>query len=74
MPATVDGVLGGFASLDAPDVRASRRFLTQARDAAGQSGAFAAADVGSCVDTVRSWTSTPSCRPTHGDIIASMKF
>ena len=53
VPATVDGVLGGFASLDAPDVRASRRFLTQARDAAGQSGAFAAADVGSCVDIVR---------------------
>ena len=53
VPATVDGVLGGFASLDAPDVRASRRFLAQARDATGQSGAFAAADVGSCVDIVR---------------------
>ena len=46
VPPTVDGVLGGFAVLDAPDVRASRRFLAQARDAAGQSGGFAAADVG----------------------------
>ena len=52
MPATVDGVLGGFASLDAPDVRASRRFLTQARDAAGQSGAFAAADVAAGIGRV----------------------
>ena len=50
MPATVDGVLGGFAALDAPDVRASRRFLTQARDAAGQSGAFAAADLAVLAD------------------------
>ena len=45
VPATVDGVLGGFASLDAPDVRASRRFLTEARQAAGQRGGFVAADV-----------------------------
>ena len=44
--------LGGFASLDAPDVRASRRFLTQARDAAGQSGAFAAADVAAGIGRV----------------------
>ena len=54
VPATVDGVLGGFAVLDAPDVRASRRFLGEARKVAGQQGgAFAAADVGSCVDIVR---------------------
>ena len=62
VPATVDGVLGGFASLDAPDVRASRRFLTQARDAAGQGGAFAAADVGSCVDIVRDLREPPRHR------------
>ena len=52
MPATVDGVLGGFASLDAPDVRASRRFLGEARKAAGQSGAFAAADVAAGIGRV----------------------
>jgi len=52
VPATVDGVLGGFASLDAPDVRASRRFLTQARDAAGQSGEFVAADVAAGIGRV----------------------
>ena len=52
MPATVDGVLGGFAVLDAPDVRASRRFLTQARDSAGQGGAFAAADVAAGIGRV----------------------
>ena len=53
MPATVDGVLGGFASLDAPDVRASRRFLAQARTAAGQlRGAFAAADVAAGIGRV----------------------
>ena len=52
MPATVDGVLGGFASLDAPDVRASRRFLGEARKAAGQSGAFGAADVAAGIGRV----------------------
>ena len=62
VPATVDGVLGGFASLDAPDVRASRRFLGEARKAAGQSGAFAAADVGSCVDIVRDLREPPRHR------------
>ena len=62
VPATVDGVLGGFASLDAPDVRASRRFLSQARDAAGQGGAFAAADVGSCVAIVRGLRKPPRHR------------
>ena len=62
VPATVDGVLGGFASLDAPDVRASRRFLGEARKAAGQAGAFAAADVGSCVDIVRDLREPPRHR------------
>ena len=52
VPATVDGVLGGFAVLDAPDVRASRRFLAQARDAAGQTGEFAAADVAAGIGRV----------------------
>ena len=52
MPATVDGVLGGFAVLDAPDVRASRRFLGEARKAAGQRGAFAAADVAAGIGRV----------------------
>ncbi len=55
VPTTVDGVLGGFASLDAPDVRASRRFLAQARAAAGQGGAFAAADVSDRARIKISW-------------------
>ena len=55
VPTTVDGVLGGFASLDAPDVRASRRFLGEARQAAGQSGAFAAADVSDRARIKISW-------------------
>ena len=63
VPATVDGVLGGFAVLDAPDVRASRRFLGEARKVAGQQGgAFTAADVGSCVDIVRDLRGPPRHR------------
>lgn len=52
VPCTVDGVLGGFAMLDAPDVRASRRFLADARHAAGQSGEFVAADVAAGIGRV----------------------
>ena len=55
VPTTVDGVLGGFVSLDAPDVRASRRFLGEARKAAGQSGAFTAADVSDRARIKISW-------------------
>ncbi len=66
VPATVDGVLGGFASLDAPDVRASRRFLAQARDAAGQSGGFAAADVGDRARIKTSWRISQHDRPHAG--------
>jgi protein N-terminal methyltransferase len=64
----VDGVLGGFASLDAPDVRASRRFLTQARDAAGQSGAFAAADVAAGIGRVTKHVLLP-CGAASVDVL-----
>ena len=66
VPATVDGVLGGFAVLDAPDVRASRRFLAQAREAVGQSGGFAAADVGDRARIKTSWRISQHDRPHAG--------
>ncbi len=68
VPATVDGVLGGFAVLDAPDVRASRRFLTQARDAAGQSGEFVAADVAAGIGRVTKHVLLP-CGAASVDVL-----
>mmetsp|Transcript_24438 Transcript_24438/g.75369 ORF Transcript_24438/g.75369 Transcript_24438/m.75369 type:complete len:136 (-) Transcript_24438:630-1037(-) len=44
-PATVDGVLGGFAVLDAPDAIASRRFLAAALVKNDMQTPFRAADV-----------------------------
>ena len=63
--ARANAVAAQFDKL-APDVRASRRFLTQARDAAGQAGGFTAADVGDRARIKTSWRLSQHDRPHAG--------